>query len=147
MKGLFGEFGDFASEGAGDVTTAEALVPVGQHGHGWEPGPQIQGTIRESDLFINGMGGFQTWADDIVTTLRDADADVSLLASGSGIDRLEGGHGHGSEHQEGHDEERESEGEHDHGDETPWGWAGLYHLDVGSYMYTFQPGPDPEMQL
>ena len=48
-------FGDFASEVAGDVTTAETLVPVGQHGHGWEPGPQIQGTIRDSDMFIYGM--------------------------------------------------------------------------------------------
>jgi len=120
-------FGDFASEVAGDVTTAETLVPVGQHGHGWEPGPQVQGTIRESDLFIYGMEGFQPWADDIVTTLRDDDADVSLLAAGSGIDRLEG--------------------DHDHGGETPWEWAGLYHLDAGSYTYTFQPGPDPEMQL
>jgi zinc transport system substrate-binding protein len=140
-------FGDFASEVAGDVTTAETLVPVGQHGHGWEPGPQIQGTIRDSDLFIYGMEGFQPWADDIVTTLRDDDADVSLLAAGSGIDRLEGGHDHGSEHEAGHDEEHESEGEHDHSGETPWEWAGLYHLDAGSYTYTFQPGPDPEMQL
>jgi len=120
-------FGDFASEVAGDVTTAETLVPVGQHGHGWEPGPQVQGTIRKSDLFIYGMEGFQPWADDIVTTLRDDDADVSLLAAGSGIDRLEG--------------------DHDHGGETPWEWAGLYHLDAGSYTHTFQPGPDPEMQL
>ena len=120
-------FGDFASEVAGDVTTAETLVPVGQHGHGWEPGPQIQGTIRDSDLFIYGMEGFQPWADAIVPTLRDDDADVSLLAAGSGIDRLEG--------------------EHDHSGETPWEWAGLYHLDAGSYTYTFQPGPDPEMQL
>ena len=107
-------FGDFASEVAGDVTTAETLVPVGQHGHGWEPGPQIQGTIRESELFIYGMEGFQPWADDIVTTLRDDDADVSLLAAGAGIDRLEGGHDHGSEHEESHDEDHESEGEHDH---------------------------------
>ena len=155
-------FGDFASEVAGDVTTAETLVPVGQHGHGWEPGPQIQGTIRESDLFIYGMEGFQPWADDIVTTLRDDDADVSLLAAGSGIDRLQGGHDHGSEHEEGHDEEHDHEDEHetgthegeqdhetehDHGGETPWEWAGVYHLDAGSYTYTFQPGPDPEMHL
>ena len=108
-------FGDFASEVAGDVTTAETLVPVGQHGHGWEPGPQIQGTIRESDLFIYGMEGFQPWADDIVTTLRDDDADVSLLAAGSGIDRLEGGHDHGTEHEEGHDEEHDHEDEHETG--------------------------------
>ena len=63
-------FGDFASEVAGDVTTAETLVPVGQHGHGWEPGPQIQGTIRDSELFIYGMEGFQPWADDIAESYR-----------------------------------------------------------------------------
>ena len=30
-------FGDFATHIAGDTATAETLVPVGQHGHGWNP--------------------------------------------------------------------------------------------------------------
>jgi zinc transport system substrate-binding protein len=142
-------FGDFASQVAGDTATAETLVPIGQHGHGWEPGPQIQGTVLESDLFLYGMEGFQPWADDLVTSLRDDDADVNIVAAGAGIDLIEGGHDHGhdedhdGEHEDGHD----GEGEHEHGGETPWEWAGLYHLEAGGYTYTLQEGPDPKMQL
>jgi zinc transport system substrate-binding protein len=142
-------FGDLASQVAGDTATAETLVPIGQHGHGWEPGPQIQGTVLESDLFLYGMEGFQPWADDLVTSLRDDDADIDIVAAGAGIDLIEGGHDHGhdedheGEHEEGHD----GEGEHDHGGETPWEWAGLYHLEAGTYTYTFHEGPDPEMHL
>lgn len=157
-------FGDFASEVAGEAATAETLVPIGQHGHGWEPGPQIQGTILESDLFVYGIEGFQPWADDLVTNLRDDEAEVDIIAAGSSVDLIEGGHDHGGEddhegtHEEDHHSEDEHEGDHhgegdheesDHGDtgETPWEWAGLYHLDSGTYSYTFQEGPDPEMQL
>jgi len=143
-------FGDFASQVAGDAATAETLVPIGQHGHGWEPGPQIQGTVLESDLFVYGMEGFQPWADDLVTSLRDDDADVDIIAAGAGIDLIEGGHSHDHGHDEGHEGEHEEshngEGEHDDG-ETPWEWAGLYHLESGSYTYTFHEGPDPKMQL
>jgi zinc transport system substrate-binding protein len=134
-------FGDLAGQVAGDTATAETLVPIGQHGHGWEPGSKIQGTILESDLFCYGMEGFQPWADDLVTNLRDDDADVDIIAAGAGIDLIEGGHDHG------HEKDHDGEGEHDHGGETPWEWAGLYHLDAGTYAYTFHEGPDPKMQL
>ncbi|OLZ39412.1 zinc ABC transporter substrate-binding protein [Natrinema saccharevitans] len=142
-------FGDFASEIAGGVTTAETLVPIGRHGHGWEPGPKMQGTVLGSALFLYGMEGFQPWADDLVTSLRDDDADVDIVAAGAGIDLIEGGHDHGhdehhaGEHEDGHD----GEGEYGHGGETPWVWAGLYHLEAGSYTYTFHDGPDSKMQL
>jgi len=137
-------FGDLASQVAGDTATAETLVPIGQHGHGWEPGPQIQGAVLESDVFVHGMDGFQPWADDLVTSLRDDDADVKIVAAGAGIELVEGGHddGHDEEHEEGHEGE-----EHDHGGETSWEWAGLYHLEPGSYTYTFHEGPDPKMGL
>ncbi|WP_018256473.1 metal ABC transporter solute-binding protein, Zn/Mn family [Halomicrobium katesii] len=141
-------FGDLASQVAGDTATAETLVPIGQHGHGWEPGPQIQGTVLESDLFLYGMEGFQPWADDLVTSLRDDDADVEIVAAGAGIDLVEGGHDHGQEEHEGdHEEGHDGDGEHGHSGETPWEWAGLYHLEAGSYTYTFHEGPDPKMQL
>ncbi|SDK13563.1 zinc transport system substrate-binding protein [Halovenus aranensis] len=131
-------FGDLASQIAGDTATAETLVPIGQHGHGWKPGPQIQGTVLESALFFYGMEGFQPWADDLVTSLRDDDADVDIVAAGAGIDLIEGGHNHG--HEEGDHEEH-------HGESAPWEWAGLYHLEAGTYTYTFHEGPDPKMQL
>jgi len=142
-------FGDLASQVAGDTATAETLVPIGQHGHGWEPGPQIQGTVLESDLFLYGIEGFQPWADDLVTSLRDDDADVDIVAAGAGIDLIEGGHDHGheEEHEGDHEDSHEGKDEHGHGGESPWEWAGLYHLEAGSYTYTFHEGPDPKMQL
>ncbi|VTT85153.1 Zinc ABC transporter, periplasmic-binding protein ZnuA [Halorubrum sp. DM2] len=130
-------FGDFATHVAGDAATAETLVPVGQHGHGWEPGPDIQGTILESDLFIYGTDGFQPWVGDLITSLRDDEADVEMVSVGEGVDLIEGGHDHGGEDE--HDHEKEGE--------TPWEHAGLYHLEAGSYSYTFGEGPDPEMSL
>lgn len=107
-------FGDFASAVAGDVTTTETLVPVGQHGHGWEPGPRVQGTVLESELFVYGTPGFQPWVDDLVTSLRDDGADVTIVAAADGI-----GGTHGDGHDGGHDHEGEDEGDsHDHEDEA-----------------------------
>ncbi|MFD1564547.1 metal ABC transporter substrate-binding protein [Haloarchaeobius amylolyticus] len=97
-------FGDFANEVAGDTATAETLVPIGQHGHGWEPGPKVQGTVLESDLFIHGTEGFQPWADDLVQSLRDDGADVQTVAVGEGITLAEGGHDHEEEADHDHDE-------------------------------------------
>ena len=140
-------FGDLASQVAGDIATAETLVPIGQHGHGWEPGSKIQGTILESDLFLYGMEGFQPWADDLVTSLRGDDADVDIVTAGAGIDLIEAGHNHDNGHEGEHEEGHDGEGEHNHGGETSWEWAGLYHLEAGTYTHTFYQGPDPRMQL
>ncbi|WP_044956365.1 metal ABC transporter substrate-binding protein [Halococcus hamelinensis] len=110
-------FGDFASQVAGDAATANTLVPVGQHGHGWEPGPQIQGTVLDSDLFVHGMKGFQPWADDLVSSLQEDNADVTVVTAGSNVDLLEAGedHHHHEEEEEGHHHENESAGnESDH---------------------------------
>ena len=103
-------FGDFATHVAGDAATAETLVPIGQHGHGWEPGPDIQGTILESDLFVYGTEGFQPWVGDLVTSLRDDGADVEMVPVGEAVDPIEEGHDHGGE------DDHENENEHDHND-------------------------------
>ena len=142
-------FGDWASQIAGDAATAETLVPVGQHGHGWEPGPQIRTEVQKADLFVRGKEGFQPWADDMVSSLRNDDADVTVVSAGSSVSLADSTHSHGDDHghegEHGHDEGSHSEDEH--GSETAWEWAGLYHLDAGSYTYTFHEGPDPKMQL
>jgi len=95
-------FGDFANKVAGDTATAETLVPIGQHGHGWEPGPKVQGTVLESDLFIHGTEGFQPWADDLVQSVRDDGADVQTVAVGEGITLAEGDHDHDEAHSDDH---------------------------------------------
>jgi len=134
-------FGDFAQKVVGDTAESETLVPVGQHGHGWEPGPQIQGEVLESNLFFHGPEGFQPWVDDLAGSLRDDGADVTMVSVADGIGLVESGHDHGGE--------GAHEDEHDHGERSgsPWEHAGLYHLEAGSYSYTFGEGPDPEMSL
>lgn len=96
-------FGDLAAAVAGEVATAETLVPIGQHGHGWEPGPDLQSTVFESDLFIYGMDGFQPWADDVVDNIRADDLDVTPVPVGRGVDLIERGERHAHE-----DENRET---------------------------------------
>lgn len=32
-------------------------------------------------------------------------------------------------------------------DDPPWEWGGLYELEAGTYAYTYDEGPDPEMRL
>jgi zinc transport system substrate-binding protein len=61
-RALFFVFGDFVRQVAGDTATAEALVPIGQHGHGGrtrspdpENGPQI-GSLRLRDAGIPAVG-------------------------------------------------------------------------------------------
>ena len=138
-------FGDFASKVAGDTATGETLVPVGQHGHGWEPGPKVQQTVLESDLFVRGVEGFQPWADDIVKTIKSDDADVAPVDASAGVQLREAGHAHEEEH--GHEGEDEHGHENEQSESPPWEWAGLYHLEAGTYTYEFEQGPDPKMHL
>ncbi|MFC4405362.1 metal ABC transporter substrate-binding protein [Haloarchaeobius iranensis] len=116
VQSSFFVFGAVAAAVAGDATDADVLVPVGQHGHGWEPGPRVRESIRDASLLVHGMRGFQPWVDDIRTDLRadgatvatvDASADVDLLPLGEGHD-----HGDGEEHTETehHDDEEHHDG-------------------------------------
>jgi len=140
-------FGDWASQIAGDTAAAETLVPIGQHGHGWEPGPQIRTEAQKADLFVRGKEGFQPWADDMVSSFQSDGADVTVVSAGSSVSLADSTHGDKHEGEGEHDHNEENHGEDEHGSETPWEWAGLYHLDAGSYTYTFHEGPDPKMQL
>ena len=81
-------FSDISSHVAGDAATADLLVPVGQHGHGWEPGPRVRESIRAADLLVHGMTGFQPWVDDILTDLDADGADVSSVDVSAAVDLL-----------------------------------------------------------
>jgi len=129
-------FGDVAEQVAGDAATANLLVPVGQHGHGWEPGPRVRGDIRDADLLIHGMTGFQPWVDDVLGDLDADGADVATVDASHDVALLpaDGGHEH-EEHdgtESGHDgtethdhteteHHDETEG-HDHGNVDPHFW-------------------------
>ncbi|QZP36823.1 metal ABC transporter substrate-binding protein [Halobaculum magnesiiphilum] len=148
-QGSFFVFGDIAARVAGDATATDLLVPVGQHGHGWEPGPRVREEIRDADLLVHGMEGFQPWVDDVLADLDadgsgvetvDASADVDLIAAGEhhGDDHTEDGHDdheeshtaeshHENDHtEESHDDHEEDhdgeEGGHDHGGTDPHFW-------------------------
>jgi zinc transport system substrate-binding protein len=117
-------FGDITTQVAGEAATSELLVPVGQHGHGWEPGPRVREAIGDADLLVHGMSGFQPWLDTIRTDLEadgsdvatvDVSAEVDLLAAGEGHDHEEDDHdgddhdGDGEHTEEKHDEEHHDE--------------------------------------
>jgi ABC-type metal ion transport system, periplasmic component/surface adhesin len=98
VQASFFIFGDLAGIVAGDGATTGTLVPIGQHGHGWEPGPGVRQDIRDAELLFHNMAGFQPWLDDIAseldadsaeTTTVDVSADVNLLEAGVGRDDRE----------------------------------------------------------
>ena len=150
----FHVFGDITEAVVGDSGAVETLVPLGSHGHGWEPSGDTQATVIDSDLFVY-MDGFQPWADEMVASMRDDDAPVTAVNIADGIEKLGGHDGHSEEdhsgeehseeehsgegHSEEHSEEEHSEEEHseehseeehsedEHGAETQDGGHGHDH--------------------
>jgi len=117
-QSTFFVFGDITATVAGDTATAELLVPVGQHGHGWEPGVRVREDIRGADLLVHGMEGFQPWVDTIKTDLDADEAAVETVDVSAELDLLEPGEGHDHENgnEDEHDEGEHDEGEHDEGE-------------------------------
>ncbi len=102
-------FGDLTAQVAGRVASAELLVPIGQHGHGWEPGPSIREDIRGADLLVHGMAGFQPWIDSIRTDLEVDKPDVIAVDASAGVDLL--AVGDDDDHEGDDDDEDEDEDE------------------------------------
>ncbi|MBO4247828.1 zinc ABC transporter substrate-binding protein [Halomicrobium sp. IBSBa] len=112
--------GDLASNVAGDRASVETLVPVGQHGHGWQPGPDVTRRAVEADVFVYMAPGFQPWADDVVTNIESGDSDTAIIEARTGVDLLtvpeEGGHNHGSTDEQGENHTEHSGHSDDHAD-------------------------------
>ena len=104
---------DFAAHVAGDSMRVENLVPFGQHGHGWEPGPGIQREVLGSDAFVYVGEGFQPWADDLVQNVHDDGADVTVIEAWADVDLLDTSV---------HDEHADGDTEDDHGSRDPHFW-------------------------
>ncbi|MFC7136092.1 metal ABC transporter substrate-binding protein [Halobaculum litoreum] len=111
-------FGGVAREVAGDATTTDLLVPVGQHGHGWEPGPRVREAIRDADLLVHGPEGFQPWVDDVLGDLAADDADVTAVDVAAGVALLAAGEGHDDDHEGEHEAEHTEEDHTDDHDES-----------------------------
>ena len=84
---------DFTENVVPQSSEAENLVPVGQHGHGWEPSPDVQRAVTTSDAFVYVFEGFQPWADDMVTNLGRDHPDIATVEAGAEVDLLEEGGG------------------------------------------------------
>jgi len=114
-RSSFFVFDGITARVVGDAATAELLVPVGQHGHGWEPGPRIREEIRGADLFVHGMPGFQPWVDDITRDLAADEGTVTAVDASAGIDLLATGSEHDHASEAAHDDGGGGQ-THDHGD-------------------------------
>jgi len=111
-------FGDLAATVAGDAATAETLVPIGQHGHGWEPGPSVRQDIRDADLLFHNIEGFQPRFDDIISSLDADGAETTTVDVSADVALLEAGGGRDDEHEEdSHDESAHNESDHDEDEE------------------------------
>ncbi|WP_227352817.1 metal ABC transporter substrate-binding protein [Haladaptatus salinisoli] len=140
VRATFFVLTDFARNVAGDAATVESLVPIGQHGHGWEPSVQVQRDAFESDAVVYMGEGFQPWADDVVENVRNERPELTVVAARRGIDLLParrheerhaGEHANESEEGEHRGQDRngnrseaseEDEGGRDHGAIDPHFW-------------------------
>ncbi|MCL7417728.1 MAG: zinc ABC transporter substrate-binding protein, partial [Halalkalicoccus sp.] len=122
---------DFSRNVAGDAISVENAVPMGQHGHGWEPQSDITVEIVEREAFVHlGIEGFQRWADDVAHEIEQNHDDVALIAAAEGVDlteygqRDEGGHnGHEHSHDGESGEEHGHDEEHGEGNYDPHFWV------------------------
>ncbi|WP_372910206.1 metal ABC transporter substrate-binding protein [Salinigranum sp.] len=119
VESSFFVFSDFTGRVAGDQMRVRNLVPFGQHGHGWEPGPDVQRRVFDATAFVYVGEGFQPWADRLVQNLASDGADVAVIEARRGIDLLSGADDH-DEHGE-HDEHGTNEGDHAADHETDEG--------------------------
>lgn len=87
--GSFFTFYDFARSLAADTPVeVENLVPVGMHGHGWEPDPSITRDIVDADALIHVGEDFQPWADRAIQTVRADDTDTRLINAREGVELI-----------------------------------------------------------
>lgn len=110
VRTSFAVLHDFTRAVVGDATTVENLVPVGQHGHGWEPSAQVQRDVLDAGAFVYVASGFQPWADDALENVRNERPAVTTVEASHGIDLLpvpgsgdHGSHGDHDSEEDGHD--------------------------------------------
>lgn len=108
-------FSDITANVSNGVGTSNLLVPVGQHGHGWEPGPKVRERIHSADLLVHGMPGFQPWVDAILEDIDTDSSDVTPLDITTDLELLEAAtdHGHDEPSADGHEEDDHEDEEHD----------------------------------
>ncbi|MCU9612892.1 metal ABC transporter substrate-binding protein [Caldibacillus lycopersici] len=118
---------DFTSKIAGDRAEVINLVPAGAEPHDFEPTPKDMTTLSKSDLFIYNGSGFETWIDDVLSSVDQENMSVlnvtdnlDLLTLAETGGSIEHHHDHGEEATEehDHDEHAEESDDDEHADET-----------------------------
>lgn len=75
---------------AGDALEIRSIIPIGSDAHMFSPNPTQVAEISKSALFVYNGAGFETWAENLKTTLPkttriiDMSQNVSLEKSGEG---------------------------------------------------------------
>lgn len=72
---------DVTRQVAGEHVAVEDLVPVGEHGHDWDPDPGTVEGIESADMFVY-TREFTSWQDDAADSLEDGDTLVVDLSEG-----------------------------------------------------------------
>ena len=71
---------DFVRQVAGDHMDVIDLVPVGEHGHDWNPEPGTVQELERADGFVY-LRDFSTWQDDAARQLEEEEGVVVIEAS------------------------------------------------------------------
>ena len=71
---------DFVRQVAGDHMDVIDLVPVGEHGHDWNPEPGTVEELDRADGFVY-LRDFSSWQDDAARQLEEEDGVVVIEAS------------------------------------------------------------------
>ncbi len=74
---------DFVRQVVGDHMDVIDLVPVGEHGHDWNPEPGTVQELDDADGFVY-LRDFSSWQDDAAQQLRDDD--VAVIEASEGIE-------------------------------------------------------------
>ncbi|RQG97892.1 metal ABC transporter substrate-binding protein [Natrarchaeobius chitinivorans] len=75
---------DLTRNVTGEHVDVVDLVPIGEHGHEFDPGPGIVSDIEGSDVFIY-LRDFASWQDDAASELESND-DVHVIEAAEGIE-------------------------------------------------------------
>jgi len=74
---------DVTRQIGGDHLAVEDLVPIGEHGHDWDPDPRIVQEIEDADAFVY-TRDFSSWQDDAAAELEDDD-EILVIDVSEGI--------------------------------------------------------------
>ncbi|WP_394341826.1 metal ABC transporter substrate-binding protein [Natrarchaeobius halalkaliphilus] len=75
---------DLTRQVVGDRMTVVDLVPIGEHGHDFDPGPSVVSDIEDADVFIY-LREFASWQDSTAAELEGTDG-VHVVEASDGIE-------------------------------------------------------------